>query len=239
MKTTTRPRRRDGLTLRQAALTAGIAYLLMPVILAEFFINPRLIVSGDIEQTARNIVAHGKLFVVAILCYLVTLILDVIIAWALYYLLAPADRALSLLAACFRLIYTAVALVAVLNLTNVYRLLTSPVFAKAFGPGPLHAQALFLLNSYRYEWSVSLIVFALHLGLVGFLIYRSGYIPKIIGVLFVLDAIGWVIHPLKPYLYPSAPIGFIPLLGFVELLLPLWLVIRGGKLAEPEAPVAS
>ena len=225
----------QGLTLRQAALTAGIAYLLMPVAFAEFYVNPRILVPGDIERTAQNITAHGRLFVVGILCYLVTLVLDVIIAWALYYFLAPVNRALSLLAAGFRLIYSAVALVALFNLTNLYRLLTSPVFAKAFGPGPLHAQALLLLNSYRYEWSVSLVIFALHLGLLGVLMFRSGYVPRIFGSLFLIDGLAWVIYPLKPYLYPSAPIGFVPLFGFVELTLPLWLVIRGWKVPEPEA----
>ena len=235
MRSSSPPSHPRGLTLRQAALTAGIAYLLMPVAFAEFFVNRRLIVADDIDRTAQNIVSHGRLFAVGILCYLVTLVLDVIIAWALYYLLAPVNRALSLLAACFRLMYTAIALVAVLNLTNVYRLLTNPAYTRAFGDGPLHAQALFLLNSYRYEWSVSLVIFALHLGLLGFLMLRSDYLPKWIGVLLVLDGFGWVIYPLKPYLYPTAPIDFIPLFAFVELSLPLWLVIRGWKIPEPAA----
>ena len=52
-------------------------------------INPRLLVPGNIERTAQNIVVHGRRFVAAILCYLITLILDVAIAWALYILLAP------------------------------------------------------------------------------------------------------------------------------------------------------
>jgi len=221
--------------MRQAALTAGIAYLLMPVSFAEFFVNPRIMVPGDVEKTVSNIVAHGKLFVVAILCYFVTLVLDVVIAWALYYLLAPVNRALSLLTAWFRLMYTAIAFVALLNLTNLFRLLTNPVFAKAFGTGPLHAQALLFLNSYRYEWSVSLVVFAIHLGLLGWLIVRSGYVPAWIGVLLVLDAFGWVVYPLKPYLYPTAPIDFLPLFGFVGLVFPLWLVVRGWKIPEREA----
>ena len=162
-----------GLTLRQAALTAGIAYLLMPVTLAEFYINPKVLVPGNIEQTAQNIVAHGRLFSLAILCYLITLILDVIVAWALYILLAPVNKAVSLLTAWFRLIYTAIALMGLLNLTNVYRLLHTPDYLTAFGSGPLHAQAMLLLNSYRYDWSVSLVIFGIHLGLLGYLIYRS------------------------------------------------------------------
>lgn len=223
----------QGLTLRQAALIAGFSYLLMPVTLAEFYINPKLLIPGNIDQTAQNIVAHGRLFGAAILCYLITLILDVVIAWALYTLLVPVNRSVSLLTAWFRLIYTAIALFSLLNLTTVYRLLNTPDYLTAFGSGQLHAQVMLLLNSYRYDWSMSLIIFGIHLGLLGYLIYRSGYIPKILGILLVIDGLGWVVTPLKPYLYPNINLGFFFPMSFVELLLPLWLVIRGWKIQEP------
>lgn len=227
--------RGDGLTLRQAALVAGICYLLLPVTIAEFYLNPKVIVPGHIEQTAQNIVAHGGYFVAAILCYFVTLILDIVIAWALYILLAPVNRAVSLLAAWFRVVYTAVALVALLNLTTAYRLMHTPDYAKLFGTSALHGQLLLLLNSYRYGWNVGLMVFALHLMLIGWLIFRSGYIPKILGVLLAVDGVIWLVNPLKPYLYPTANLGFTFLIAFSELFLPLWLVIRGWKLQERES----
>jgi Domain of unknown function (DUF4386) len=150
----------DGLPLRKAGLIAGFGYLLMPVTFAEFYNGPRLVIPGNIEQTAQNIVAHGRLFAAAILCYLITLVLDVIIAWALYILLVPVNRSVSLLTAWFRLVYTIIALFSVLNLTTVYRLLLhTSDYLTAFGAGPLHAQVMLLLNSYRYDWSMSLIIF--------------------------------------------------------------------------------
>lgn len=227
--------RDEGVTLRQAALIAGFAYLLMPVTFAEFYINPKLLVPGNIEQTTQNIAAHGRLFAVSILCYLITLVLDVVIAWALYILLVPVNRSVSLLTAWFRLMYTAIALFSLLNLTTVYRLLHTPDYLAAFGSGPLHAQVMLLLNSYRYDWSFSLVIFGIHLGLLGYLVYRSGYIPKIIGILLVLDGLGWVITPLKPYLYPNAHLDFFFTMSFVELFLPLWLVITGWKIQEATA----
>jgi hypothetical protein len=225
----------EGLTLRQAALIAGFGYLLMPVTFAEFYINPKLLVPGNIAQTAQNIVAHGRLFAVAILCYLITLVLDVVIAWALYILLVPVNRAVSLLAAWFRLVYTVIAFFSMLNLTTVYRLLHTPDYVTAFGTGPLHAQVMLLLNSYRYDWSMSLIIFGIHLGLLGYLIHRSGYIPRIIGILLVIDGLGWVINPLKPYLFPNAHLGFFFPMSFAELILPLWLLMRGWKIQEPRS----
>jgi hypothetical protein len=221
------------MTLRQAALVAGIAYVLMPVTYAEFFIYPKLVLPGSIEQTVQNIAAHHTLFAVAMLCYLITFILDVIIAWALYVLLTPVNKSVSLLCAWFRLVYTVMGLYGWFNLVTVYRLLTTPDFLTVFGSGPLHAQVLLLLRSFRYDWSVSLGIFGIHLVLLGWLIYRSGYIPKVLGVLLVIDGAGWAISSLRPYLYPKAHLGFFVTFSFVELLFPLWLLIRGWKIQEP------
>ena len=126
----------NGLTLRQAAVTAGFAYLLNPVSYAEFSIYPRLVISGNIGQTVQNIGAHPKMFVAAILCYLASFIGDLVIAWSLYHLLAPVNRALSLLAAWFQLVYAAVAMAAWVNLVSVYRLITGPrVSGAVWQPG--------------------------------------------------------------------------------------------------------
>jgi len=226
----------EGLTLRQAALIAGFAYLLSPVTTAEFSIMPKLVIPENIEQTVQNIVAHHGLFVAAIFCYLITFIEDVVIAWALYVLLVPVNRSVSLLTAWFRLVYTAIALFGWLNLVTVFRLLNTPDYLTAFGSAQLHAQVLLLLRSFRYDWSMSLVIFGIHLVLLGYLIYRSGYIPRIIGILLVIDGLGWVIDSLQPYLYPNAHLGFLFITFFGELVFMLWLLIRGWKIQEPTAP---
>src|SRR5450755_251871 len=138
----------EGITLRQAALVAGFAYLLNPVSYAEFSIYPKLVAAGNAAQTAQNISAHLGLFAAAILCYIVSFIGDVVIAWALYVLLAPVNRALSLLAAWFQLVYAAVALCSVFGLLDVYHLLASPYYLTLFGSGQLQAQVWFQLHSF-------------------------------------------------------------------------------------------
>jgi hypothetical protein len=222
-----------GLTLRQAALIAGFGYLLNPVSYAEFTIYPKLVIPGQIEQTVANIVAHQGLFLAAFFCYLINAVGDIVVAWALYFLLAPVNKAVSLLAALFQLVYTAVALTAALNVLIVYRMLTMPEYQTLFGSGPLHAQVALLLHSFRYEWSMSLVVFALHLLLIGGLIFRSGYLPKWLGVILVINGLGWIIDPLQPYLFPNVNDDFIFITFFGELVFMLYLLIMGWRIREP------
>ena len=108
----------------RAALIAGLGLLIMATMapFAEFYVKSKLIVWGDIEQTAKNILANQGLFVTGILCYLITFICDVLVAWAFYVFLCPVNRSLSLLTAWFRLVYTMVALYGSFKLVTVFSL---------------------------------------------------------------------------------------------------------------------
>lgn len=220
---------RAGMSVRTAAIVSGVAYLLNPVSYAEFHIYPKLVISGHIEQTVQNIAAHAGLFVGAILCYLASFIGDVILAWSLYVLLAPVNRALSLLAAWFRLVYAGIAIVAAVNLVTVYHLVCTPDYLTAFGSGPLAAQVLLLLHAFRYGWQIGLVLFGIHLVLVGVLIVRSGYVPWIFGFLLVINGLGWMLDSLGPYMLPNADLEFTFYTFFGEVLFMLWLLIRGWK----------
>lgn len=223
----------NGLKLRTAALIAGVAYLLNPVGYAEFAVYPKLVIPGHIEQTVVNIGAHPGLFVMALFFYFITFTEDIIIAWALYYLLAPVSRAVSALASLFQLVYAAIALVGMFNLASVYRMLTQPEYLQVFGAGPLHAQVDLLLHTFQTYYSLSLVLFGIHLILIGFLIVRSGYIPWWLGVVLVIDGAGWIVTRLQPYLYPKVNVDFLFFTFFGELLFILWLLIMGWRIKEP------
>ncbi len=228
-----KPVPRDGVTLRQAALIVGFTYLLNPVSYAEFAIYPKLVIAGNITQTVANIGAHHGLFVAMLCCYLVDFIEDVIIAWGLYVLLAPVNRALSLLAAWFQVVYAAIALAGLFNLAVVDRMVVTPEYLKLFGAGPFHAQVELLIHSFRYDYSPALVLFGIHLLLVGSLIVRSHYIPWWLGVILMANGLGWVIDSLQPYLYPEANLGFVFFTFFGEIVFLLWLLIRGWSIPEP------
>ena len=220
----------EGLSLRHAALVVGFAYLLNPVSYAEFSIYPKLVIPGSIEQTVAHIAAHHGLYLAALFSYLINFIEDILIAWGLCVLLAPVNRALSLLAAWFQLIYAAITIDATFNLATVYRMLTTPDYLTALGPAPLHAQVDLLLHTFRYNYALALLLFGIHLVLVGYLIIRSDYIPRWLGLVLLVNGIGWVVNSLAPYLYPQARLDFLFVTFFGELIFMLWLLIRGWKI---------
>jgi len=221
------------LTLRQAALFAGLGYLLNPIPYAEFSLMPKLVIPGHIDQTVANIGAQPDVLLTAIFCYLINFIGDIVISWALYYLFVPVNRAISLLAALFRLVYTAVGVVAMLKLVTVYRIATSPDYAKLFGPTQLQGNVDLLLRSFRYEWTMSLVIFTVHLFLLAWLVYRSGYLPKVFGPILAVDALCLLGLMLQPYLWPQAEIGWLFILTFAELVFGLWLLVMGWRIREP------
>ncbi len=231
------PIRDQGISLRQAALIGGIGVLIMVFAapFAEFAVYAKLVVPGNVEETVRNIAANRGLFLAGLFAYLVTFICDVLVAWAFYILLTPVNRSLSLLTAWFRLVYTVIALVAMFKLASVFRLVTTPDHAMLVGADQLHAQVLLLLNSFRYEWSAGLILFGIHLGLLGYLVYRSGYIPRILGVLLVISGPGYLLYYSSPYLFPNADLQFVMITFFAEPVFMIWLLARGWKIEVPTA----
>ena len=220
------------MSLRKAALAAGLGYLFTPTGFAEFYSYSHLVVRGNIAQTTQNIQAHPGLFFATFLAYFGSFVLDVVVGWALYFLLKPVNPALSLLAACFRLVYAAVGLSASLNLITVLRLLNRPEYLAQMGPVPLQAQVGLLLASFRASWEMSLVLFGIHLGLVGYLVYRSGYIPRVLGFLLALAGLSYIINSVAPYLFPRGDLGWIVVLAVGELFFMLWLLIKGSRLKD-------
>lgn len=229
----------SAMSLRTGALVAGLAYLLNPVTFAEAYAMPRLVVS-DTAQTIANLTAHPHLFSAAILSYAVSAGGDVVIAWALYVLLAPVNRALAMLGSVLQLVYAAVWLAAISNLGLLYRLINIPDYARHISAAELPLQAVELLGSYRSGWGFGLLLFGLHLVVTGWLFARSTYLPRWLGWLLFVDGWAWVADNLSVYFYPNASIGFLNIFFAAELILMIWLLGWGWRLPEPEqmSPIA-
>ena len=217
---------------RKAALIAGYGLLIMTLvfILADSFAFKNLIVPGDSATTASNIIANDKLFRIAICCFTIVAILDVIVAWALYVLLKPVNKSLSLLTAWFRLVYSAMLGMALLNLVIVLILLSGANYLTVFETDQLHAQVMLFLNAFNDIWTIGLIVFGFHLFLLGYLAFKSDYIPGILGILLILAGLGYPLAYFGKLLFPNLDTAMIIVVGWGELIFMFWLIFKGAKL---------
>jgi len=122
------------------ARLAGSGLLIMAIlaIFSNFFVIESLIILGDGEKTANNIITNELLFRSGIVSFIIVLILDVLVAWALYILLKPVNKNLALLAAWFRLIYTAIFGLSLYNFLSVLQLLGGADYLTVFERDQIH-----------------------------------------------------------------------------------------------------
>ncbi len=229
------------LTQNKAAKIAGIGYLVIFVlgIVINFFVFGGLIVKGDAETTANNIAANEILFRSGMAGWIVVLIIDIIIAWALYIFLKPVSKSLSLITAWFRLVYIAIFGITQLNLLFVIVLLSGADFLKVFTPAQVKALALLFIDGHNYGFLIALVFFGVHLFLISRLIFKSGYVPKYVGIVLVLASFGYIVDSFANFLLPNYSeyqLMFMLLVavpGIVgELTFTIWLLNKGSK-SEP------
>lgn len=219
----------DGLSQRQAALVAGFASLLMFVgaMVAEMYARQRLIVPGDAAQTAHNLLAEPGAFRLGMAAYLLVLAGDLLAAWALYVLFEGVNRHLSLFAAWIRLVYTAIYAMALSKLFVGFALVQDGAAAQAMGA----------FREFELGWAVGMVFFGLHVLLLGYLAWCSGFVPKVLGGLLLLAGLAYLGDNLAKLLWAdyaayqvifTAIVAIPAVLG--ELGLGIWLLVRGRKL---------
>ena len=225
----------------KAARIAGFAYLIIIIsgIFAEFFVRSSLFVAGNASATANNIVASESLFRIGIAGDLIMIMCDVVVALALYILLNQVNKSLALLAAFFRLAQAATLGINLLNLFFVLHLLSGADYLAVFGADQLHALVLLFLKGHSTGYLIGLVFFGFHCLILGYLIFKSDFIPRILGILLVFASLGYLIDSFANFLLPSYAdyemifvfVVFVP--AFIaELSFCLWLIFKGAKIAE-------
>ena len=218
-----------GLSLGQAALIAGASLFVMMLCapFAEFYALPRLIIAEDIEATLDNISEQRNLYVAALWAIFTNYVADIIVAWALYIFFAPVHRGLSLLAALFQLVYAGLGLAALMNLFAVLNILdASQLQSLTTGAD----QSALLLAAYRFEWGVSLVLFGIHLVLIGWLGIKAAYVPKFIGYLLTIAGAGYTFFVIGGYVLPDVNLSTLTLTFLLEPVFMVWLLWRGRHL---------
>jgi hypothetical protein len=210
---------------RRITLIAGIGILLIAAlaVFGDILVVERLVTPGDAAKTARDIMASEGMFRLGVASLFLVVVLDVIVAWALFRVFAPVNEGISRLAAWCRLAYAGVFMVAISQLAGIPHLLSSDGYSAAFGTEQLQAQALLRTDAYHDIWMAGLVLFGVHLLVVGYLAYRSGSVPRILGVLLAIAGFGYVFDSFGAVLSEHAPvISTVTFLG--EFLLGIWLL---------------
>ncbi len=222
------------LSHRKVAAIAGSGYLAIIIlgIFAEFFVRSRLLVAGDATATANNILASEWLFRIGIASDLIMLSFDVLVAWALYVLLKQVNQSLAMLALLFRLIHAAIYGATLLLLFIVLLLLSGADYLAVIETDKLHALVLLFLNGHSFGYDLGLLFFGLHCFVLGYLIFISGYIPKILGLLLILASLAYLTGSFTRFLFPDyvdtiSPIYVVSLIA--ELSLCIWLLFKAIK----------
>ncbi len=222
-------------TNAQTARFAGLLYLIVIIcgVFAEFFVRASLIVPGDATQTANQIMASESLFRLGFVSDLVMMTAYLMLAFTLYVLLKPIGKNLALLFLLFTLAGVAIMCLNMLNQFSALLLLSGADYLNVYDANELNAQVLFFLNMHKYGYSIAQIFFGLWLFPLGYLVYQSGYFPKILGVLLMVASIAHLIEFFIIFLFPTyteAVSGVLDIPIIIgEFSFCLWLVIRGAK----------
>ena len=215
--------------MRRSALVAGTALLVLAGLstAANFGVIQRLVTPGDATRTARDILASAGLFRLAIAALVVVVILDIVVARALRTFFAPVHQGLASLAAWLRISYAVIFAVAISQLTGVLPLLSNARYLTTFSAGQRRTEALMKIQDFQDIWHVSLILFGLHLVLIGYLACKSGYVPRVLGVLLVIAGGGYLADSFSALLVPGYSVNVAAFTFIGEALFMLWLLAKG------------
>ncbi|HKW34819.1 MAG TPA: DUF4386 domain-containing protein [Candidatus Acidoferrum sp.] len=215
------------------ARVGGALYLVIIVIglLGEAFVRDKLIVSGDAAATAKNIMASESLWRFHIAAELFLLICAIVLLMILFVLLRPVSRELTLLALFFNLVSIGLEAATAMYLIVALFPLGNAAYLKAFAPEQLYAMATLSLKSHGYGFGVSLLFFGCFCVVIGRVIFRSGFLPKSIGVLMQIAGLCYLTDSFALILAPAFANRLFPAIllpAFVgEASLCLWLLLKG------------
>jgi Domain of unknown function (DUF4386) len=212
---------------RPSARITGIVYFLyfLTAVLGEFFLKG-MVVDGDATATANNLLAHQSLFRLGLATGLIATACYIAVTALFYGLFKPVNRSLSLLAAFFGLVGCAVTAFGSLFQLAPLVALGGAQYLAVFNVEQLRALALIFLQLNTQTANICLVLFGFYDLLIGYLIFRSVFLPRVLGVLMALAGLGWLTFLYPPLANSLSP--YVLVLGFLaELLLMLWLLVKG------------
>jgi hypothetical protein len=227
MRTLSVPERINEVSPRTKARMAGGFFLatILTGVFTQQFIS-RLVVSGDAAATAANILSHESVFRLGFAVYLVELACQITMTALMYDLLKPVSRSGSLLAAIFGLVGCTVKILSRLFFFAPLLVLGGAHYLSVFSAEQLHALALLSLRVTYHAEAIAMVFFGFASLLKGYLVFRSTFLPHILGVLSAVGGLGWLTYLYEPLAFRMA--GYILSFAVVAgLSTALWLLVIG------------
>ena len=216
---------------KETARLAGFLWLLMFVFgpIAQI-IRDKLFVTSDMAATANNIMANEFLFRLGFVSDLIMMIIFMLLPLVLYKLLSTVNKNLSILMVIFVIIGTSINMINLLNEFASLQLLSGAEYLSVFDVAQLKAKAMLSYDLYLHGYEIANIFFALWLVPLGLLVYKSDFLPRVLGILLIVGGSGLLINVFVHFLFPSYlivnTILQIPQ-TLAEALFTLWILIRG------------
>lgn len=225
-------RNADASPHRMARL-AGLFYLITTLAggFAEIGVRGKVIVAGDAAATARNILASEGLYRLGFAADIVAGAAYLLVTLLLYELLKPVNRSLSLLAAFFSLVGVAIGGVAALGHLAPLLLLKGAHYLAPYNVDELQAMALLALKLHNQGYLIALVFFGVYEALLGYLIIRSTFLPRALGVVIGIAGLAFLTNSFAIFLWPALPdllnAALLAVDGIGEISLMVWLLVMG------------
>lgn len=225
------------------ARSAGLLYLIVVVtgIFGLMYVPGQIGFSDDAQSTYNNIVASESLFRSGIAALIINQVAFLLLPFVLFMLLRPVNERIAVLMVALAVVSVPIALVALSNRMDILSMLPTGRFADVFTSQELQGQVLLSLDAYRKTMFMATIFWGLWLLPFGYLVFKSGFLPKLLGIFLMLGCFGYLIDDF----------GFLLIEGYNDLLIAdfvtkpasigeigtcLWLLIvgvRGSKTSGP------
>jgi Domain of unknown function (DUF4386) len=220
---------------KKLARTAGLLYLIVVVgsLFSYLYVPSQTTVRGDALATANSILASESLFRLGIVTGLVNITAFLLLPFVLYKLLQKVNRDVAVLMVVLAVVSTPISLVSMRNRLDVLSLLSGADFLHAYTTEQLHTQVMLSLKASGNGFLVAELFWGLWLLPFGYLVFKSGFLPRILGILLMIGCFGYLIdvfgHLLFPAYTEAGVSSYVMLLGIGEITICLWLLIMGAR----------
>ena len=221
--------------LSQARVT-GLLYLsLLPLaIFGTLYVPARLVVPGDVAATVSSILASESLFRLGIVSALLVQVINVVVVLLLYQLLKPVNKNMAALMVIFLLLGVPIAMLNELSQLAILLVLKSADHLTAFTPGQWRSVVPLVVDLHALGLSIAKIFWGLWLLPMGYLVFKSGFLPRILGILLMIGCAGYLLESFAALLLPNLTINVALFTFWGEVLFPLWLLIKGVNVKQWE-----